>query len=311
MKNYTTSGNRRQLVPISEETELRSWKLGRWVFLSLDLSLAEKAVLYLLCEYANRDLNWTAWPTLATLTRFSGTSEGTVRRALRSLEQKGLITVTRTKTLHTITRDPRTVNHYQLNLRAFEQQSLVYPAIDQGDQLASDHSDQLASDQGDRQIRVDPDPAIEDPAITNPNTMAGWRPDTYPEYELTKAEALEILDSIPQYLLNVVAALERFEDNPTDEPIRYWAIKMLRLYGTPKFKRGHGVKYGYKGDTVALWTDLIFFGAIEAMRYHLGERTEPIEHLRAYIQSCAGGWEGPTERYSEGRLVWWVSRLEQ
>ena len=172
MKDHTTDAAQGQdpgddILPPLEEPDLRSWKLNRWVLRELDLPMAEKTVLWLFCEFANRMRNWTAWPTLATITKYTGASEGTVRRAISALEGRGLIHVTRTKTYNATSNTPRTVNHYRIDIVHFSEESVRYQPSDQGDHLASDPCDQLALDQGDRQIRVLIDPGIDDPAMSN------------------------------------------------------------------------------------------------------------------------------------------------
>jgi hypothetical protein len=57
----------------------------------LDLPPGEKLVLLALADQGN-DAGLQCWPSLASISKKSGQNERTVRRALRSLEQKGHLT---------------------------------------------------------------------------------------------------------------------------------------------------------------------------------------------------------------------------
>lgn len=67
-----------------------SWKAFRWAKEVSGLAPAEKFVLVLLADAYNPE--WErAWPSPARLAELSGFSTSTVKRALKSLEERGLV----------------------------------------------------------------------------------------------------------------------------------------------------------------------------------------------------------------------------
>ncbi|MEM9913991.1 MAG: helix-turn-helix domain-containing protein [Planctomycetota bacterium] len=70
---------------------MKGWgRIPKWWLTRLpELCGAERGVAIVLAAHANRD--WQCWPSVELMATYSGCAERTVQRALRGLEQKGLI----------------------------------------------------------------------------------------------------------------------------------------------------------------------------------------------------------------------------
>ena len=79
-------------------------KRSRWVCNTKTRTVTDKAVLFVLSDYAN-DKNLICYPGIATIVRESGASRSSVLRSLKRLQEDGLIQVTK---------EHRKVNHYGL-----------------------------------------------------------------------------------------------------------------------------------------------------------------------------------------------------
>ena len=80
-----------------------------------DLSGSEKLVLIYLCNLSNDAKGNYAWPSYQYLSRKSGYSLATVKRACKSLKNKEFITWVNGKYVD----DEYSTNHYRINLSIF------------------------------------------------------------------------------------------------------------------------------------------------------------------------------------------------